>query len=116
MEDRFYPLGCREANHGIAPLRVSLNVKMVGHHFLRRGCEWSNRARRRIGVLDCCYCLGAHLPHDPLFLDLGGEGCPQLWLEMCHNYSLPHGSRVSIIIPKGGGSFAPGLCVISRGR
>ena len=49
IEDRFYPLGCCEANHGIAPLRVSLGVKMVGHHFLGRGCEWSNRARRRIG-------------------------------------------------------------------
>ena len=57
--------------------------------------------------------LGAHLPHGPPFLDHGGEGCSQHWLEMCHNYSLPHGSRVSIIIPKGGGSFAPGLCVIS---
>ena len=60
--------------------------------------------------------LGAHLPHDPLFLDHEGEGCSQHWLEMCRNYSLPHGSRVSIIILKGGGSFAPGLCVISRGR
>ena len=50
---------------------------------------------------------GIHIPHGPLFLDLGGEGCSQHWLEMCHNYSLPHGSRVSIIIPKGGGSFAP---------
>ena len=29
--------------------------------------------------------LGAHLPHGPLFLDLGGEGCSQHWLEMCHN-------------------------------
>ena len=60
--------------------------------------------------------LGAHLPHGPLFLDHGGEGCSQLWLEMCPNYSLPHGSRVSLLIPKGGGSFALGLCVISRGR
>ena len=39
IEDRFYPQGCREANHGIAPLRVSLDVKKVGHHFLGRGCE-----------------------------------------------------------------------------
>ena len=59
---------------------------------------------------------GAHLPHGPLFLDHEGEDCSQHWLEMCRNYSLPHGSRVSIIIPKGGGFFAPGLCVISRGR
>ena len=29
IEDRFYPLGCCEANHGIAPLRVALAVKMV---------------------------------------------------------------------------------------
>ena len=60
--------------------------------------------------------FGAHLPNDPLFLDHEGKGCSQHWLEMCPNYSLPRGSRVSIIIPKGGGSFAPGLCVISRGR
>ena len=60
--------------------------------------------------------LGTHLPHNPLFLDHEGEGCSQHWLEMCLNYLLPLGSRVSIIIPKGGGSFAPGLCVISRGR
>ena len=60
--------------------------------------------------------LGAHQLHGPLFLDHGGEGCSQLWLEMCHNYSLSPFARVSIIIPKGGGSFAPGLCVISRGR
>ena len=57
--------------------------------------------------------LGALIPHDPLFLDHEGEGCSQHWLEMCPNYSLPRGSRVSIIIPKGGGSFALGLCVIS---
>ena len=57
--------------------------------------------------------LGAHLPHGPLFLDHEYEGCSQHWLEMCRDYSLPHGSRVSIIISKGGGSFAPGLCVIS---
>ena len=29
---------------------------------------------------------GAHLPHDPLFLDHEGEGCSQLWLDMCYNY------------------------------
>ena len=28
-EDRFYPLGCHEANHGIVPLRVSFDVKML---------------------------------------------------------------------------------------
>ena len=60
--------------------------------------------------------LGAHLPHDPLFLDHEGEGYSQQWLEMCRNYSLSPCARASIIIPKGGGSFAPGLCVISRGR
>ena len=59
---------------------------------------------------------GTHLPHDPLFLDHEGEGCSQHWLEMCPNYSLSPCARASIIIPKGGGSFAPGLCVISRGR
>ena len=74
-----------------------------------KGGEWVS-IREFLGVV---MILDAHLLHDPLFLDHGGEGCPQLWLEMCHNYSLPHGSRVSIIIAKGGGSFAPGCCVIS---
>ena len=64
-------------------------------------------------ILGVVMILGAHLPHGPLFLDYEGEGCSQHWLEMCHNYSLSPCSRVSIIILKGGGSFAPGLCVIS---
>ena len=56
------------------------------------------------------------IPHGPLFLDHGGECCSQLWLEMCPNYSPPCCSRASIIIPKGGGYYVLGLCVISQRR